>query len=429
MSGIALLFPGQGSQYVGMGKEFYSSFPQVKTTFEEASDLLGIDVASLCFESSIEYLTQTQNAQLAIYTYSVALFRLLIEEFAIVPSVLAGHSLGEFSALTCAEALSFNEGLQLVNDRGRLMKNVSQQNLGTMRAVFGLNREMIEEICQICTRSDELVVVANLNSDKQVVISGHLSAIEACTSMLQKQGATIFPLNVSAAFHSPLMEPIADHFRHSLEQVSFKPTKWPVISNVTAENHIEHHYIDCLTKQIVSPVRWIETMEKLASQNIHTIIEVGPKDILKKLIKSQSVDVDAYALDYQEDYDALMEKTLEAARPTKEKLKELIIRCMGIAVCTRNTNWEQDDYAGGVVQPYRNLEQLLKQVEANDITDFDQHIRAAIKHLDMIFKTKCTSLIEQQERYEFLYKHTQLSEVLHKWNEVMGLNSGGETDC
>ena len=235
MGKLAFLFSGQGSQYVGMGKQLYESFPIARQTFEEANDVLSFNLKKLCFEGDIDTLTQTENAQPAILTVSTAAYRVYMNEIGIMPDYMAGHSLGEISALSCAGAIDFKDAVKIARRRGQLMQEAVMAREGGMLAIIGLGRKIVEEASKQFSKKGNLVVVSNSNSAEQHVISGHSTAIEEAGKYLQSIGAKLIPVKVSAPFHSPLMQSAADKFYYELQEYKFNNLNVNVISNVTAQ--------------------------------------------------------------------------------------------------------------------------------------------------------------------------------------------------
>ncbi len=279
----AVLFPGQGSQHVGMGAGLVERVPAARETFERAEEVLGIPLRRLCLEGPEEELTRTENAQPAILTVSVALWRAL-GDAAPSPDFVAGHSLGEFTALVVAGALSLEDGVRLVRRRGELMAAARE---GTMAAVLGLDREPLEAICREVRETVGVVVIANDNAPGQLVVSGERAAVEAVAERARAAGARrVVPLKVSAAFHSPLMEAAAQAFREALTAVSFRDPRIPVISNVTARPLTRAGELaEELATQIVAPVRWTESLRYLADQGVEAWWEVGPGTVLSGLVR------------------------------------------------------------------------------------------------------------------------------------------------
>ncbi len=283
---IAFVFPGQGSQYVGMGRDLWERYPVVRSLFEEASGVLGFDLASLCFEGPEEKLRLTENTQPAIFTVSVAAWRVLKEELNLEPYLVAGHSLGEYSALVTSGALSFSEGVHLVRMRGKFMQEAVPVGEGGMAAVIGLERSRVKELCERAA-DEEVLVPANFNSPDQIVISGHLSAVDRAIPMAKEMGAKrAVKLEVSAPFHSPLMESAGRRLAEELEKVEVKDLKVPVITNVEAEPNSDPSRVkELLVRQVSSPVLWEDSVRKMVQMGIEAFVEIGPKRVLCGLLR------------------------------------------------------------------------------------------------------------------------------------------------
>ncbi|MXZ13322.1 MAG: ACP S-malonyltransferase [Candidatus Dadabacteria bacterium] len=284
---IAFLFPGQGSQYTGMGADFCAEFAVAKRTFEEASDALGIDLANLCFEGEAATLALTANAQPAILTTSVAALRVLLEETEIRPDLVAGHSLGEFTALVASECLGFSDAVRMVRKRGEFMQEAVPPGVGKMAAVLGLTSQEVNELCTEVAGGGAVVSPANFNSPTQTVISGEAGAVEAASELAREKGARrVVELEVSAPFHCSLMEPAAAQLRDFAAEIDFHPMKYPVITNTEAQaNSDSARVADILVRQVVSPVRWAESLEFLKDSGVSEFIEIGPSKVLSGLVK------------------------------------------------------------------------------------------------------------------------------------------------
>jgi [acyl-carrier-protein] S-malonyltransferase len=280
----SFLFPGQGSQKVGMGKDFFSTSDLAKRRFDECNAILGRDLSSLMFDGPDEQLTQTQNTQPALFVLETIIADSLKEK-GIVPSFTAGHSLGEYGALYAARVLTFSDGLLIVAKRGQLMAEAGKKTPGAMAAVIGLPKQQITDAL---TRGvTGIVVCANENSPDQTVISGEESAVVQACELLKKVGAKrAIQLPVSGAFHSPLMAPCAEEFAAFLEQYAFSDPTCPVIANVTAQAETSGATLKgLLVKQLTSPVRWVEIMANLGSADHGTCLETGPGSVLSGLAR------------------------------------------------------------------------------------------------------------------------------------------------
>lgn len=280
----AYVFPGQGAQFSGMGKDLYEQFDWARQLFEEANSILGFRITDIMFEGSDEDLRRTDITQPAVFIHSVAVAR-SIEDFR--PDMVAGHSLGEFSALVACGALSFENGLKLVAQRARAMQKACELVPGTMAAIIGLEDSRIEQICADLNAKGMVVVPANYNSPGQVVISGSKEAIAAACPLMQEAGARrALPLTVGGAFHSPLMTPAKEELAQAISQTQFNTPVCPIYQNVDAKPHTNPDEIrENLVTQLNSPVRWTQSVLNMIADGAQEFTECGPGTVLTGLIK------------------------------------------------------------------------------------------------------------------------------------------------
>jgi len=288
----AYIFPGQGAQFTGMGKDLYDSHAKAKTLFEQANEILGFRITDIMFSGTADDLKQTNVTQPAIFLHSVAV-ALTAEAF--IPDMVAGHSLGEFSALVANKALSFEDALRLVSKRAQAMQRACEINPSTMAAILGLDDKVVEDIC---ASIDEVVVAANYNCPGQLVISGTMKGIDiACEKMKAAGAKRALPLQVGGAFHSPLMEPAREELAAAIANTTFSTPLCPVYQNVNASPSISVSDIkENLIAQLTAPVRWTQSVQRMVADGATTFIECGPGKVLQGLVRKIAPEAEASSL-------------------------------------------------------------------------------------------------------------------------------------
>jgi [acyl-carrier-protein] S-malonyltransferase len=285
MGKVAFVFPGQASQYPGMGKELAEKYPSARAVFEEADQALGFSISQMCFAGTEEELKQTANTQPAILTTSVAIYRVVAER-GLAPDFVAGHSLGEYSALVAAGGLKFSDAVQLVRKRGQFMQDAVPAGEGAMAAIMGLSPAVVADACKRAA-DGEICAPANLNSHEQTVISGHAGAVKRAVEIASQLGAKrAVMLAVSAPFHSALMMPAQEKLAAELKKVPFAELRFPLVTNVDADTETGGEEArDALIRQVSMPVRWEESVRLLIDEGVNTFVEIGPGRVLSGLLR------------------------------------------------------------------------------------------------------------------------------------------------
>jgi [acyl-carrier-protein] S-malonyltransferase len=297
MAKVAFVFPGQGSQYEGMGKETHDAFSCAREIFDEADDALGFALSAVCFQGPSEALRLTENTQPAILTVSIAIWRVL-QQRGFAPDYVAGHSLGEYSALVCAGALTFRDAVQVVRKRGRYMQEALPLGRGAMAAIIGMEPQQVMRVCREASGSGA-VAPANFNAPDQIVIAGEAAAVRRAIALAKKQGAKrILPLPVSAPFHCDLMAPARERLAQDLQKIDFRDPDVPVVSNVdAAEVRSGEQSRDSLIRQVCSAVRWVESVQYLVRRGVDLFVEIGPGRVLSGLVAKIAPEVQTASVD------------------------------------------------------------------------------------------------------------------------------------
>jgi len=400
MEKIALLFPGVGSQYVGMGKTLSAEFPVFYQTFVEASDRLHLDMLGLCRgDRGVAELSRLDNAQLLVFTYSIALFRIFEQRLGLKPAFCLGHSLGEYSALCAAGVMPFPVGLDLVKERASIISRVSSTLDGTMMWVINLDQEKVAGVCREMTDSGRAVYVSAFDSPTQTSISGPTGAIMAAARQLEKLGAIVYPLKLAGPFHCPLMAAAAKEMAGVLAGCTFADPLFPVVANCSAAVYAGKETVaDNLSRQLVSPIRFRDSISWLVGQGVSTAVEIGPKDVLKFLLKKNTPAIRAFSLDNQEDTVLLENEFL--LKP--EEYGQVIGRCLGAAVSTPNRTADREMYEKGVVLPYTHLSALYRGIRADGENIGRAELDGALAMLRLIMRGKGAPEAEQEKKIQLV---------------------------
>lgn len=403
---LAFLCSGQSSQYIGMGKQLYDNYSEAKAIFDKADEVLDFPLSRMCFSGDLVDLTLTSNAQPAILTYSYALYQVYSKKYDLTPSVAAGHSLGEYTALLIAGAMCFEDAVRIVRKRGEYMQKSACAD-GCMAAIIGFDNDNLQDLCNKYSTRDTLVTISNFNSFKQSVISGAKTAVDRVVAELEDTGVTVKYLTVSAPFHSPYMKTAAEELNAELLKYKFKDLQFPVISNVTGKPYkSKDEIVENLTMQMVSPVQWVESIKYIKTLGISSYIEIGPKRTLSNIIKSDIGPDISFSLDNSQDIEQLLEKlSWKYGDPT------VVSRCMAVAVCTKNNNWDENEYEKGVSVPYKQIEALQNMLDETKKAPTKDQMLQALYMLKSVFKTKGTPVEEQKERFAQIFNETRTNNI------------------
>lgn len=406
MTTLALLFPGQGSQFAGMGRRWFESRSSVRERFEQASEIVGYSLADLCFTGPPAELTRTRHAQVALLTLSFGMYEVITRDRKLPVSYLAGHSLGEISALLAAGAMRFEDAVRLVKTRGEAMEACTADGGTGMIAALRLPVADIEKCVEEFNADGHLVQVANYNSERQAVLSGTVEDLRGMTTLIEDRGGKVAKLNVAGAFHSSYMADAVPAYVAQIEKTEFTMPAVPVCSTVSGRVYESAQEIrDALSVQLTSPVRWDAVVSELTAGGVTLWIEVGPKNVLTKIVTGSVTDAVTHSLD--EDTDGAY-AALDRAVEERRNRPGLVGLCLGAAAATRNRNFDDDGYAAGVIAPYRRLQQLAP---ADDEELTGEQKRDALDLLRTIMRTKGVPDAEQQDRIASILLRTGDTDV------------------
>lgn len=403
MKRIAVVFSGQGSQYLGMGKELYMKYDIVKEIFEEAQDCVGYDLKTLLFKGSISSLCRIEKFSVAITVVGYAAFRVYMSEVGIEPILLAGHSVGEIGALAASEAISFKDALQIAKFRGELAQKVYDEHGGSMGIVDNLTIDQVSEVC----KKFEDVDIACYNASNQIALSGREDSLSKVFEELCQIGGLVTPLLTSPPLHSKKMQPMCEIFQKYLNNISFQPCRWPVISNVFAKEYGQDTgtYADNLSLQLIEPVRWTDIVDVIAKNQITDIVEMSAMSVLGKLIKNKYSYLNVFKLGSEEDILCIREHLMKE----EHVRKNVIIQCLKICTCSENHYFESDEiYEREVLNPWNELEQLQSKIEKEGKILAEDEIKMALMQLLRILNGKRTPLNEKEDWINSLFAESSL---------------------
>lgn len=406
MEKIAFLFPGQGSQFIGMSKTIYDQYQIVKQTYEEASDILGYDLAKITLNGPLIELSKPEVIQAAILTSNISTYRVYMQEVGIVPQFCAGHSLGEFSALTCAGAFSFQDAVKILRYRGQLTDEIIKQEVGSMTIIDGVDKNTVLEACKEVSREGHLVQISCYNGPEQTAISGHKEAVIEAEERLLEHNCAVTPLMDVAPFHCSLMEPWAKLLKEEISKYFIGYFKFPLITNVYAKPLTDPDKVpEYLALQMAQPVQWEATMQYLKDKGVTLAIEMGPKNLLSNIVRANTEGIDALCYGVKEERKEVGE-ILDAYPYLKKHIPTVITRCLAVAVSTPNKNFNNEEYEANVIQSYKRIEAIQKQIEESQATPTKEEMVSALDLLKLILDTKKVDLEEQRRWYRQIIDET-----------------------
>lgn len=422
MKKVALLFPGSGSQYVGMGKYLYDNYKSAKDIFEEADHLLDYKLSEIILKGNIIKLNKVQNLLPAIYVVNYAYYNVFVNETCFTPYSMAGHSLGEYSALTAAKSISFQHGLKIVLYRSLLAQEIVSEYGGTMTILKKVNPEVIDKICKQYSTSDKKVSIACFNTDSQVLISGDDDLVKQieCYALKLNDKTEIINLATSPPYHSTLMKIVANKFKDYLLSFQWNKPSVQVISNVTALPYCStEEIINNLVKQLYSPVQWEKTMQYLYNSQVDSFIEIGPQNILKNFTIDLYPGANAFAFDEKMDRsevirkyntESIIQRELEEIR--QQRLKAISM-CLTYSATTKNYTPEAI-FPNNCLVLYNSIKERKKYLEKSGDNILDEDVRTAVDLMQQTFDYKNVPIEEQLQRKQQITERTGINIEFHK---------------
>ncbi|MFA0964359.1 ACP S-malonyltransferase [Roseivirga sp. BDSF3-8] len=403
---IALLFPGGGTQYAGMGKSLYEQHKEVKQLYEEAADILAYDIKKVCFEGDLKTLSAMDHAQPAIYLFGIASWLVWQNQYGIKPAFAAGHSQGEYAALAAAGVFKWQDGLRLIRKRGELLKKAGEIHDGGMMAVNKVEGHVVEESCEKVRSEGGKAFVAVYNSPLQHVVSGARSDLEKAARMLESAGAEVNILNINTPSHCPLMDDVVAEFEEALSKLNFHEPHFTIIGNVTARPLQKQEIPGLMLQHLTRPVRWQESMAFMHDTGVDWFLDMGPQAVLQNLNKYLPGQPGGFALDVEEEQNAL-HTSLQKLLPDAEGFMK---KCLVLAVSTKNFNYDDESYQQGVVAPYRELVKIRQEVP-HHYQQADKYLKA-LELIRNLLINKHIPADEVEARLEDLLRSTRMEEVV-----------------
>lgn len=416
---IALLFPGQGTQYVGMAKSLFDQYAVARQAFEEASDALGFSLDKLCFEGSMGELSRTENAQVAILTSSFASYQVYMEEIGIKPVFGAGHSLGEYSALTCSGAISFKDALNIVYKRGKIAHKIIEEGTCAMTIIDDVDANAIEEYCQRISEEGNYVSISCYNAPNQVAISGHLDAVQQVEDYAFDLEAKVTPLFGSAPFHCIQMKSLAEDLRKIMQDYEFFNFQWPVISNVTALPYSNlSEIVSNLEMHMIKPVQWQKIIGYLEKSEVSITIEMGSKSVLSRLVELNSDKITPYCFDQKSTRQKITDFFSKANGKSKVA-PTVVTMCLAVAAATPNLNTNTNEFKEIAQKAYKKIGEIQNVLDQTNKEPSFGQMEECLKNLILILKTKKVPLEERNEWIKKIIDETNTQEAFQNFEKML----------
>ncbi len=422
MEKIALVFPGQGAQFTGMAQQLCKESKMADTLFEQASDILSLDMKKLCFEGEITELTRTENAQPALLTAGYATYKVFEELTGLKADLFAGHSLGEFTSLASAGVLSFENALKIVRRRGELMSESSENGSGGMVAVSNVSADIVQDVIGKVNSPSYPVSVACFNTANQTIISGHTDSLKRAMEKLKEYTNKLFPLNVSSGFHSNLMLNASEKFQRELHSYSFRETDSVVYSNFTGKsiNFKEDDVRKILVNQLTSPVQWTKIMNSIIKTEPDYLIEMGGKSTLNRFFSSLDSQVRKFHIENVNDINSFVSQR-EQYKESNSAIENrtVVSKSIALAVSLKNRNFDSAEYSNGVVKPVTQVKQLFEATWESEEKVSTDLVEMALEMVKSVMNTKRVSSEERKRVVTTLQNITgnhsgQVDELLMK---------------
>lgn len=410
-----IVFPGLGSQCVGMGKTLCEEYQEAREVYEEAGDILHIDMRRICSEGTIGELFKPDIAQLALFTTGMALYRTCLAAYDIKPVVMAGHSMGEYTALVAANVIKFSDALHIIRHRSKLTKEMIDAGTGSMAIVDGLSYKQAEAFCLECSDKDSYAVVSCYNSPEQVALSGHIGAmVKVERKILECSTANVSPIYASAPFHSEIMRNMAEELKTELQKLKFNKSEIDVLSNVSGLPYRnEREVTKLLYEQLLKPVRWMHIMDYMIYKNVDYVIEMSSLSVLRNLIKPYC-NVETYSFGQKETRKEL-QNILENKNSTGQvlELNRVIPHILGKATSTKNYEYDIENYKNNVQKPYELLKELYLKNKSHDLKTDIQEVSKALELLKTILNGKKIDRMEQDKIFASIHQRTRIKNLFH----------------